>query len=359
VKRLLLSVLVIVLGYWTTPGSARFVPDDDQRVVRVMTRNVYHGVDAEIFAVGGATSGLDLATRVTAVYDGYLLRNFPARAVALAAEVDRERPDLIGLQEAMLIRKQLPGDGQITPNATTVVLDYVELLLDALAARGLSYYVAVQSINFDVELPSLGGFDVRHTVRDVILARSNVSTSGLKLSNPQSGHFVKNCAIPTILLGPIPVLRGWVSIDGKIRGQRFRFVSTHLDGDCASDLSIQQAQAQEVLDGPGTTDLPLVLAGDFNSPADGSGVTYNNLIGSGFSDAWTLAGAGAGFSCCQADDLLNPISMLDRRIDFVLFRGRLRVQRAVIVGDDPAARVSGLWPSDHAGFVVALTVPED
>lgn len=187
----------------------------------------------------------------------------------------------------------------------------MELLVDALAARGLAYYVAVQSVNFDFELPSSRGFDVRHTVRDVILARANASTSGLKLLNPQRDHFANNCVIAATI-GPIPILRGWVSIDGKLRGQRFRVVSTHLDGDCVSDLSIQQAQAQEILNGPGATNLPLILAADLNSPADGSGVTYSNLVAAGFSDAWSVGGGTAGFS------------------------------------------PSGLWPSDHAGFAVTI-----
>src|SRR5207248_374113 len=161
----------------------------------------------------------------------YLARKFHERAAALAAEIDAVRPDLIGLQEAVLIRTQSPPDGPATP-ATTVTLDYVQMLLDALAARGLAYEVVVQSIGLDAEAPSALGFDVRHTDREVILARSDLHTSELKLSNAQAGHFTRNCALPSALLGPIPIRRGWVAVDAKVRGKTFRFVSTHLDGDC-------------------------------------------------------------------------------------------------------------------------------
>jgi endonuclease/exonuclease/phosphatase family metal-dependent hydrolase len=324
-----------------------------------MTRNVYHGVDAEIFAVPTATSLIDLLGKVAAVYQGYHLRNFPERAAALAAEIDAERPDLVGLQEAIIVRTQSPPDGATTA-ATVVDLDYVQLLLEALAARGLSYEVAVQSINFDIELPSALGMDVRHTVRDVILVRSEAVASDLRLSNRQAGNFVTNCVIATSF-GPISVRRGWVAVDGKIRGQTFRFINTHLDGDCLPVTPvIQQAQAAEILAGPAATELPLILAGDLNSPAGGSGLTYNGLISAGFRDAWALAGNGPGLSCCQADDLLNTVSTLEQRIDYVLFRGRFKVRRAEIVGDEPADRTpSGLWPSDHAGFAVELVVPED
>jgi endonuclease/exonuclease/phosphatase family metal-dependent hydrolase len=356
-KRLICSVLLVAIAM-TLKVAARPLDDDrDDRVVRVMTRNVYHGVDAEIFAVPSATSLADLLAKVAAVYQGYFTRNFPERAAALAAEIDATRPDLIGLQEAILVRTQYPADGPATP-ATVVKLDYVQLLLDALAARGLSYEVVVQKIGLDVELPSALGIDVRHTDREVILARADANTSELKLSNAQAGDFKDSCVLPG-RIGPTTIRRGWVSVDTKVRGKSFRFVSTHLDGDCLPFTSaIQQAQAAELLAGPGSTALPVVFVGDLNSPADGTGVTYNNLIGAGFSDAWTLAGAGPGLSCCQADDLLNGASSLDKRIDVVLFRGDFTVRRAEIVGNDPAERTpSGLWPSDHAGFAVELSLP--
>lgn len=179
-----------------------------------------------------------------------LARNFHERAAALAVEIDRARPELIGLQEAVLVRRQSPPDGPATP-ATTVVLDYVQILLDALAARGLHYEVAVQSIGLDAELPSILGFDVRHTDREVILARADLATADLKLSNAQAGNFTVNCALPSQITGPIPIRRGWVAVDAKVRGKSFRFISTHLDGDCLPFTSaIQRAQAAEILAGP-------------------------------------------------------------------------------------------------------------
>ena len=54
------------------------------RVVTVMTRNVYHGVDAELSALVTATSFDDLLQKVAAVYQGYFERNFSERASALA-----------------------------------------------------------------------------------------------------------------------------------------------------------------------------------------------------------------------------------------------------------------------------------
>ena len=328
-------------------------PREGDRIATVMARNVYHGVNDEIFAVPGATSFSDLLNRVAAVYLGYFTRNFHERAAAIAAEIDAARPELIGLQEAVLVRTQFPADGPATP-ATTVALDYVQILLDALVARGLRYQVVVQLTGLDAELPSALGIDVRHTDREVILARADLAD--LKLSNAQASTFLTNCRLPGPLgTPPIVIRRGWVSVDAKIRARSFRFVSTHLDGDCLPDTSIQQAQAAELLANAAATDLPVVLVGDINSPGDGTGVTYNSIIATGFSDVWTARGNGPGNTCCQASDLLNLISTLDRRIDFVLVIGAVDARAAEVVGDEPANKTaSGLWPSDHAGVTAVL-----
>ena len=34
--------------------------------------------------------------------------------------------------------------------------------------------------------------------------------------------------------------------------------------------------------------------------------------------------------------------------------GPLRADRGLVVGTDPAEKVGGLWPSDHAGVVLRL-----
>jgi endonuclease/exonuclease/phosphatase family metal-dependent hydrolase len=249
-------------------------------------------------------------------------------------------------------------DGPATA-ATTVALDYVQLLRDALAARGLKYDVVVQLENFDAELPSALGFDVRHTDRSVILARADLRTSELKLTNAQAGNFETNCILPTPGLGPVNFRRGWAAVDVKVRGKSFRLVSAHLDFACLQFTpAIQLAQAAELLDGPAATSLPVVLAGDFNSPADGTGVTYNLLTASGFGDAAAAAGLGGLPTCCQAPNLLNPASQLTRRVDLVLYRGSFGVGAAEVLGDHVDDRTpSGLWPSDHAGIAATLVLP--
>lgn len=120
-----------------------------------------------------------------------------------------------------------------------------------------------------------------------------------------------------------------------------------------------QAQGRELLAGPVAADLPVVVVGDFNSPADGKGTpSYAELTEAGFDDAWLDAGRGeSGLTCCHATSLRNPADTLDRRTDLILTRGEFRAACIDVVGDEPADMVGGLWPSDHAGVVATLNMP--
>jgi endonuclease/exonuclease/phosphatase family metal-dependent hydrolase len=342
--------------------------------VSVMTRNVYHGVNAELADAAAAQSRAEFFVKAAAVFNGYHQRNFPERAALLAAEIDatQPEPDVVGLQEAVMVRTDTPADGPATP-AEQVSLDYLQILLEKLQARGLNYTAVVQSINWDIEVPAdenadgRPDFDLRHTDRVITLIR-NDGMSGLKVLGTNSGHFQRNCTLPSAL-GPIKILRGWTSVDLSIRGKAVRFINTHLDGDCSDfDPTIQLAQAQEILQGPvkeaRDQGLPVILLGDLNSKADGTGTpTYANLLKPkvGFVDAWTEGGSGEGLTCCQDANLLNPQSNLEDRRDFVLVgRGPFQVIDAQVVGADPADRtLSGLWPSDHAGVVAELRLPPE
>src|SRR5258706_315943 len=82
--------------------------------------------------------------------------------------------------------------GGATP-ATNVVFDYLQMLVDKLAASGAHYAVAASTDELDVELPMLnlqtGTIDdARLTDRDAILVRTDLSPGQLRVSNPQTGH---------------------------------------------------------------------------------------------------------------------------------------------------------------------------
>jgi hypothetical protein len=330
----------------------------------VMTRNIYLGADLD--PVVGAPSIGQLPFIAAEVWAEVHATDFPARAGALAGEIAQANPHLVGLQEVAMYRLQSPGDavfGGSTP-ATEVVYDFLQILLDSIEARGLSYVIAAQVTNSDVELPVFTGAspipfdDVRFMDRDVILARSDIA-----LANPQGAHFMARLEIPAG--GPggpvITQLRGWTSVDATVGAHTFRFVNTHLE--VQSFAPIQLAQAAELITMLGASPLPVVLVGDFNSAADRSQTaTYGNLLAAGYRDVWNRVGA-PGYTCCHAKDLRNKHPELDQRLDIIFLRGFADGVFAAggqprIVGDRTGDRTrDGLWPSDHAGVVATLRLP--
>lgn len=330
-------------------------PPRAEREVAVMTRNLYLGAD--LLPIFTAASEAELVGATTAAWGQVLASDFPERAAALAAEIAEHGPGLVGLQEVSLWRTG-PHTAPPTP-AETVALDFLDILLDALAERGLSYEAASVVETFDGQLPAFGPdglFDVRLTDRDVILARTDLPTSQLRILDEHHARY--DAALTLRLLGqPLRLDRGWTAVDVKVRGKTFRFVNTHLEAFDPQE-QVRVAQTRELLAGPLATDLPVVLVGDLNSPAPG-GAAYGELVTSGFADAWTLTRPGdPGFTCCQAADVRNAESLLSTRIDVVLVRGGLSARDTVRVGADPADRTaSGLWPSDHAGVAATVTIP--
>jgi endonuclease/exonuclease/phosphatase family metal-dependent hydrolase len=325
-------------------------PFAGQREVTVMTQNLYLGTDLNpIFA---APNPFALFAAVGAGWAQVQANDFPARAQAIADEIAAAKPDLVGLQEATLYRTDVPPDGPTTP-AQTVAYDYVDLLVGALADRGLAYKPVATFTGTDIELPAglPPTLDVRFTDRVVLLARADEKTADLKLSNPQSGTYPTELPVTTAV-GHISVPRGWASVDVKIRGKTFRFITTHLE---AFSALVRNAQAAQLLAGPAATDLPTIVVGDFNSGPGLDLGAYGTLLAGGFFDAWP---DGGGLTCCHANDLHILNAPLTKRIDLVLTRGGFQTLSAEVVGKDAGDRTpSGLWPSDHAGLVTTLRLP--
>jgi len=314
-----------------------------QRPLRIMTWNLYLGADLTPLAI--ATTQAELRQAVTEVFRQFLATNFPVRVKAIANQISSKKPDLIGLQEA--VRWQL-----LVPGLPKVTYDFVKLLLSELKNMGLYYEVAAQNKNDSVQLQGSDGNTIRFLDRDVILIRKG---SGLQVIKRQEANFKAKLKV---LIGgqPFKILRGWSSIDVSANGRIFRVINTHLE---PLSATVQIAQGKELLKGPINTKLPLILLGDLNSNADGTGTpTYRNFINAGFQDVWVKVGAGQGLTCCQDPALLNAVSSLNRRIDFILFKNGWKPIGANVVGEEQDDRtLTALWPSDHAGVVASLFLP--
>lgn len=341
------SLLASSLAVFAAPASAEQPhPFAGDRQLTVMTRNLYLGTDLR--PIFSAPTPFALFAAAGAGY-AQVEANRPAeRMAAIADEIAAAQPDVVAIQEAAIFRTDVPPDGAASP-AETTTYDLLDLLVDALDARGAPYEVVGELSGTDAELPA--GLpptrDVRLTDRIALLARGNAKTADLKIESVASGHYAARLVVPTVA-GPIAVPRGWIAADVKVRGKVVRVVATHLE---AFSDAAQVAQAGELLAGPAATDLPVLIAGDLNTRADGLGSpTYGILRNAGFADSWS----GPGTTCCRAPDLSLP-SVLDKRVDLVLSRGGFDVVRAEIVDGKTA---SGLWHSDHAGFVATLGFPD-
>jgi endonuclease/exonuclease/phosphatase family metal-dependent hydrolase len=140
-------------------------------------------------------------------------------------------------------------------------------------------------------------------------------------------------------------------VDATLEGIPFQFVSTHLDSDKAKG----EVQAGELLSRLSMTAEPQLVVGDFNAlPTD---ATHADIVAAGFIDVGGAVGA-IGATCCQAPDLDNPVSQLSGRIDYVFDRGFSSIASAFLVGETPFENVRPRWPSDHAGVIAAVDVPE-
>lgn len=161
--------VVILLSVLVFQGSAWANADE----LTVMTRNLYLG--ANLTPAMTAQDGDEFFAAVFEILGVIEYNNFPERAAALAAEIAQKKPHLVGLQEVY----NFTIDGT---NPGPPFNDYLQELMAALEAQGAEYVVAAVVNNLALELlfgPNgpIGVFD-----HDVILARSDVATETLGLS---------------------------------------------------------------------------------------------------------------------------------------------------------------------------------
>jgi endonuclease/exonuclease/phosphatase family metal-dependent hydrolase len=349
-------------------GSRMFAGETgfgSKRGVSTMTVNLYVGSGTDrVLALNPADPGYitNLIATVTGIYYEIAASQPQLRLQRVADEIAARKPDLVSVEEASLVRTESPGDLILggTNLATHVVFDYLQILADALAARGAHYAVAIAEDELDVELPMLnlqtGTIDdARLTDRDAILVRTDLPAGHLKVSNPQHGHFRNVIQIATLGLS---VERGWCSVDVFVRGQRFRYICTHLEEETAPQ--IQLLEAAELLNGPANVNLPVIIAGDLNADSlhrNGT-TTYDSFIATGFTDAWTslhptdLAG---GLTWGHDEFLADPDTLFTWRIDFVLFRGRhFHSVKADVLDLYLNLTQPPLWASDHAAVAADI-----
>jgi len=338
----------------TAPWAASLpTADAAARRITVMTRNLYIGADVD--RVIGALVTPDPADDLPALLGALAVveaTDLPSRLAAVADEIARHRPHVVGVQEVYQLDVDLTPLGIPAP---VIHQDFLALLEAALDARGLDYVVAAKVQNtVATPLPGVSLFD-----HDVIL----IDNSRARLEQVLAANtFQAN-------VGPISpgvtLLRGYVAASIAVGGRAYTIVNTHLEsGTSAQIAQLRAAQALELAAVVGSRS-PVILMGDLNDHP-GSPM-HQVLAGAGLTDVWaSLHTEGPGFTCCHAEDLSNERQDFTQRIDYVWTRGtggpNGKVQGNVRrTGLLPPDRIAGpffrIWPSDHAGIVAELLTP--
>ena len=142
----------------------------------------------------------------------------------------------------------------------------------------------------------------------------------------------------------------WVLFADLATGRHFYAVNTHLDN--ISENARRRA-AQLIRDRLATFDpLPILLTGDFNTPARSSSNVYNLLVNqAGYRDSWTAAPRhGPSYATIHN---YKPLVPNGARIDWVLTTPGVTALAALM----NTYRRGTQYPSDHLPVQVRLRLP--
>jgi len=351
------AAAVVALAGASAPVVAAPDRGNAQRELGVATYNVYLGADlTPLFA---ARNLQEFVAAAGGVYAQMEYTDFPRRAEAIADQIAEHEPEVVGLQEVALWQRG-PLGGQLS-----TTYDFLPILRDALAERGLDYDPVATNVNFGTPqpVPISATEQASFLDRDVILARSDLPASALKVSNPQSALFDASLTLPSAI-GPIAVPRGYSTVDVKVRGTWVRVANTHLEA--FGGRSIRELQGRELIAALAGSPYPVIVLGDLNTCPENTDPctlddTYEDFVAAGYTDAWAERhGITGGWTSGQSATLDDP-NEITHRIDYVMHRGAgVSAADVEVIGEEEDDRTGGtpnLWPSDHAGVTATIELP--
>jgi endonuclease/exonuclease/phosphatase family metal-dependent hydrolase len=236
VRRLLLAFVYALLLWSITPSAPSAPLAIAKRSIRVMTYNIHVGV--------GMDKKLDLQR--------------------IADVINKERPDLVGLQEVDRGVERTQRKDEIVELAAMTKMQYA--FAHNLDYQGGHYGVAI-----------LSRFPIRSI--DHRMYQNKRETER----------------------------RGMIRIEVKIDGKPIHFVTTHLDYQFADGRLFE---AEQMLNYLRDVKGPLIVVGDFND--EPTGTTYKLMLNQ-FDDAWVS-------SRQTATGLSYPADKPSKRIDYVFLR---------------------------------------
>jgi endonuclease/exonuclease/phosphatase family metal-dependent hydrolase len=245
------------------------------------------------------------------------------RLAAIRAGVAEIDPDLLGLQEVVRLD---PGVGDDLDQA-------------ALIAEGFGYHVAYSRARDE------------RWYGNAALSRWPIARSHV-FELPRGGTDERRTLLHTEIESPfgrIPFFvthLNWKFDDGHVRAAQLREIVLRIESLAKPDA------------------FPAILVGDLNAEPDADEIRFLRGLTSldsrrcvYFQDAFALSGDGSnGATYSRRNPFAAPLREPDRRIDYVLVRGRDERFRgepieAKVCFDAP---VGGTFPSDHFGVVATL-----
>jgi endonuclease/exonuclease/phosphatase family metal-dependent hydrolase len=236
----------------------------------VMSRNIYLGAD-----VGVALDLIpDMPAAAQFMWDQVKKNDFSKRSIALAAEIQTYKPDVIGLQEATIwyCKKNAWSKKVAVFNFTDQLLealggDYVLASKDGKTAFNPGYSINpipfLTMVKDPTRFQKLFGQDKAacgFQIGDALAIKKELSAQVINVGNTE--YEASYSIVPTLMT----IYRGYTWADIAIEDIPVRFISTHLESIWDENKVPNSAkQAAQLIEDVRETNMPLVVIGDFNS----------------------------------------------------------------------------------------------
>ena len=401
-RKALLALILLTTPF--SPASAA------EKQLTVASRNLYLGAD-----VGVALQLIpNFPAAAQYMWEQVVATDFTKRAPVLAQEIIDSNVDVVGLQEAThwYCKRNLWSK-------KVIVFDFTRDFLKATRDLGHEYVLAshegIDALNIGYSIPAIPyltlvkdpkrfqplfgsdsaacGFEIG----DAIVVKRELASQVLNVGN--SEYEASYSIVPKIMT----IYRGYTWIDLDLGGSKTRIVSTHLESLWDKEKIPNAAiQAKQLISDLQTTNMPLIVIGDFNSdPRDPRATSDSNPGGQPEASEVCKAQVKqptltSAIDTCNAywlmrragfidsgPDALNPenyswgmnalltgpdpirnkaaIEMGNQygftdRLDYVFLKNGATVLNSRVIGNNAPER--GMWATDHAGLVVKVRIPE-
>ena len=345
---LILTILIAFIAPTYAPAA--------EPTVTVMSRNIYLGADVGV--------ALELIPNMPAaaqfMWDQVNKNDFSKRSIALAAEITKYQPDVIGLQEATIWYCKKNAWSK-----KTEVFNFTDQLLKALggeyvlASKGgttafnpgysINPIPFLTIVNDPERFQKIFGQDKAacgFQIGDALVIKQSLSDEVIKVGNTE--YEASYSIVPTLMT----IYRGYTWADIKISGVPVRFISTHLESIWDENKIPNAAkQATQLIEDVKETKMPLVIIGDFNS--DPRDPRPSNAANPGLQPTASEE-CPAGDSKCSAYRLMQEAGFNDAGPDASDPTTYTWGMDALLTGPDPDRLKAGQAMGNEYGFTDRL-----